>query len=605
MDGTYEAEGDPPVNFVETWDALLQTNDMSNAYTGSFDPRHMFGISNQDVFRWPAIQNGTEKNLLGLFIITLLFPGIPTVTWGEEQAVYVLESTASNYVFGTSVVFMSSTRHSLIQIPGRSPMSSSLAWQLHGCYKVGINKYANFPLGAAADGCEDDEISLDHRDPSHPVRNIIKRMFEMREVYPVLNDGYYLQQLSNQTYDIYLPGSNGTPTETGLWSSYRSSFVGAQNLTGQGMGDQSVWLLYTNENRTVNHGFNCSNNRSLISPFVEGTTVKNLFAPYEEYTLEKGLVTLGLGGYTEPNGCLSRLNMPAWGFKALVPKEKFVRPRPALTAFSPGHDFRLRSTTDIGETVRIKLGFSQEMDCNSISTKIRISSSVTNGSTPGLDLNSVSCSTTTSTRKWVGEPTTAFIYQVDVLNVHHGVHQITINNASGSDGSFTNAVDSVLLRVGDFNNPMVYPRTANYSKSLLFNDTNRGMYVTHHAAGADLWRYSLNFGTTYSDWMPYAGGNNTLHPKVWSGTSGQAWKGEHVILQYWGQLAGSSDHLQHGDLDFTKPRRFPNLWIEGNFNQHGYDEGLPNQMELDSNSIWSIDFQAEWPADVSVNAWGK
>lgn len=100
MDGTYEAEGDPPVNFVQTWNALLETNDMTNAFTGAFDPRHMFGISNQDVFRWPAIKNGTEKNLLGLFIITLLFPGIPTLSWGEEQAFYVLESTASNYVFG-------------------------------------------------------------------------------------------------------------------------------------------------------------------------------------------------------------------------------------------------------------------------------------------------------------------------------------------------------------------------------------------------------------------------------------------------------------------------------------------------------------------------
>ncbi|KAK5174810.1 uncharacterized protein LTR77_001893 [Saxophila tyrrhenica] len=39
MDGTFAAEGDPPVNFVETWNALLQTNDMTNAYTGEFDPR--------------------------------------------------------------------------------------------------------------------------------------------------------------------------------------------------------------------------------------------------------------------------------------------------------------------------------------------------------------------------------------------------------------------------------------------------------------------------------------------------------------------------------------------------------------------------------------
>lgn len=61
----------------------------------------MFGVSNQDVFRWPAITNGTQKNLLGLFIVTLLLPGIPTLSWGEEQAFYVLDNTASNYVFGT------------------------------------------------------------------------------------------------------------------------------------------------------------------------------------------------------------------------------------------------------------------------------------------------------------------------------------------------------------------------------------------------------------------------------------------------------------------------------------------------------------------------
>lgn len=39
MDGIYAAEGDPPVNFVETWNTILQTNDLVNANTGKFDPR--------------------------------------------------------------------------------------------------------------------------------------------------------------------------------------------------------------------------------------------------------------------------------------------------------------------------------------------------------------------------------------------------------------------------------------------------------------------------------------------------------------------------------------------------------------------------------------
>lgn len=483
-------------------------------------------------------------------------------------------------------------------------MSSSRAWQLHGCYKVGSVKYANFPLESTAYGCDDDNISLDHRDPSHPVRNIIKRMFEMRENYPVLNDGYYLQQLSNHTYDVYLPDSNGTRTETGLWSIYRSVFSGVQNFTGIGEGNQNVWLLYSNENRTVDYQFNCSDNTSMVSPFTGGTTVKNLFAPFEEYTLEEGPFSLGIDGSTEPNGCLSEFSMPAWGYKALVPREKFVQPRPALTALYPGHDYRKLSTLDNGEIVSLKLGYSKEMDCNSISDSIQISSTVIAGKAANIKLSSVSCSTIESVARWVGEPTTTFVYQADLENVHHGVHAVTINNASASDGSFTNSVDSFMLRVGDFDNPMVFPGRANYSTSLLFKNEDGGLYLSHHAPGADLWRYSLNFGTSWSEWTAYDGENNTLAPKVWSGTKEQAWKGEHVIVQYWGQLAASSDHYQHGDLDWSIPRRFPNLWIEGKFNQHGFDAGLANKMELDHNATWKINFQAEWPTDVSFNAWG-
>lgn len=166
-------------------------------------------------------------------------------------------------------------------------MSSSLAWQLHGCYKVGSVKYHDFPIDSASYGCLDDNVSLDHRDPTHPIRGLIKIMFEMRRNYPVLNDGYYLQQLSNKTYDIYLPGSNGTPTETGMWSVLRDRFSNIQDFTGVGRENQSVWLVYQNENRTVDYRFDCLSNDALISPFDSGTTIKNLFPPFEEYKLEQ------------------------------------------------------------------------------------------------------------------------------------------------------------------------------------------------------------------------------------------------------------------------------------------------------------------------------
>lgn len=163
-------------------------------------------FSFRDNFRWPTIVQGTQKQLLGNYITTLLLPGIPLLEWGEEQAYYVLDNTANNYVFG------------------RQPMSSATAWQDHGCYTVGNAKFASWPNGSWADGCNDDWNSLDHRDPSHPIRNLILSMFEMRNRYPVLNDGFYVETIAKQTHPIYLPGSMGTATETGLWSVRRSGW---------------------------------------------------------------------------------------------------------------------------------------------------------------------------------------------------------------------------------------------------------------------------------------------------------------------------------------------------------------------------------------------
>jgi alpha-1,3-glucan synthase len=134
LDGVYAAEGDIRLNWADGWQDILLTNDMINANTGEFDPRHLFGVSNQDVFRWPSITNGTQKGLVGQFITTMVFPGIPILTWGEEQAMYVLENTAGNYIFG------------------RQPLTSTIAWQLHGCYRVGSEKYTDFPLDSALYG---------------------------------------------------------------------------------------------------------------------------------------------------------------------------------------------------------------------------------------------------------------------------------------------------------------------------------------------------------------------------------------------------------------------------------------------------------------------
>ena len=148
MDGNLEAGFDAPTNWVDQWNTFLLTNDMVNPNTGVFDPRHMYGVTNQDVFRWPAIRQGIDRQLLGHFVTSILLPGIPLLLWGEEQAFYVLDNTASNYIFG------------------RQAMSTATAWQTHGCYTLDSTQYYQMPWEAARTGCNDETVSYDHRDPS-------------------------------------------------------------------------------------------------------------------------------------------------------------------------------------------------------------------------------------------------------------------------------------------------------------------------------------------------------------------------------------------------------------------------------------------------------
>ncbi|KAI9745457.1 MAG: hypothetical protein M1818_000991 [Claussenomyces sp. TS43310] len=590
IDGIYAALNDIAVNWVDGWNEIVQTNDLFNHNTGQFDPRHMYGVTNQDVFRWPAIVHGTEKNLLGLFVTTIILPGIPTLMWGEEQAFYVLENTANNYIFG------------------RSPMTSSLAWQVHGCYNVGVAKYSNFPMEAAFNGCHDDTISLDHRDPSHPVRNVLKRMYELRTIYPVLNDGFNLTSLSKQTYNIFLPGSGGTATETGMWSTLRSRAVTQDLTTEGGQGNQSVWLVYGNDNRTVTYSFNCRDpKKALIAPFDTGTTVKNLFYPYEEVTLEASPVTMGFEGSTTPNGCTSQLTLPGWGFKAYVPVANWVGATPVITTFSPGHDFRLQSTVEAGktETVAVSLSFSTQMDCQSVTNSISVLSDTADGSHPTIGSSSCESQAAVNVSNLAGSFPSQWTWSANLSGVANGVHQIVVNNCSSSSGNYTNAIDRFLFRIGSTENPMVFPHTANYSASLLMENSDGSVYINHKAAGATKYRYSRDFESTYSDWMPYSGGNTTLAASNWTGTKDQGWKGEHVYVQYWSALTASSDHYQIGDLGVDVLRRWPHMYVQGPFNQYSYDTGLSGSMTQNPNGTWEYDFMYEWPTSFQLNEWGS
>lgn len=482
-------------------------------------------MTNQDVFRWPALANGTQRQLLGFFVTILELPGIPMILFGEEQEHYILENLAPDYLFG------------------RTPMASASGWQVHGCYNLGEEVYVDMPFEKSFDGCHDDSVSKDHRDPSKPMRNILKRMFELRDLYPVLNDGFNLTTLSTRTYNLHLRGSGDLPSPQGIWSVYRGRNPTVQNFTA-GHGNQPVWLLFQNENKTVTYDFDCNSlnislpDGALISAFPRNTTVKNLFYPYEEYTLTSANFTLGLENSTEPQGCLPSITMRPWEFKAFVPKSEWEQPKPVITEVSPGHDARIVSLVAPGETesIDIRIGFSVPMDCASVAASLTIQSTTQSGVTAEINNSTVSCAQVTAeTPGYVAEVPTLWTFTATLENVAHGVHTYTFDNPTNSNGTkSTNTTDKFMFRVGQINNPIVFPNLANYTAGLLQKDSATGsLYVSQTAAGADKVRYSTNWGSSFSKWQNYTGDNITLEKQSWSGTSLQEWEGEHVILHYW------------------------------------------------------------------------
>ncbi|KAF7715965.1 Alpha-1,3-glucan synthase [Penicillium ucsense] len=590
MDGNLAAGYDIPVNWTTAWYQMILTNDLLNANTGKYDPRHMYGVTNQDVFRWPAVDMGIERQLLGLFITTLHLPGIPLLLWGEEQGFYILDATASNYIFG------------------RQAMSPATAWKTHGCFNLTSQQYYNWPIKSGRLGCHDERATYDHRDPSHFLRNTIKHMYQMREDFPALNDGWWIQLLSNQTRNVYYPGSNGLPTETGMWSVLRSPYYKGQDLGSDG--NQTIWLVYHNDKKAVTYHFDCaSKDAALIAPFDANTTVKNLFYPHDEIDLKESSTYMHLNGSTTSNGCSDTLTLAPYEFKAYVPKEKFVAPRPMITRFTPGHDFPVLSKVKPGQLEELKIGlyFSTEMDCAKVSQAISFQSSTETGVSPSIDLTTVDCGKVVDEEiLYSGQIPSTWAWTATLAGVDHGIHRMTIHNATSIDGRTTNAIDHFLIRIGTVDNPMIFT-SANYSRTLLHEREDGSLYILQRAPGADKYRYSTNWGSSYSQWLPYNGGNQSIKEFPWSGTKDQQWGAKHVRVEYWSRLTGSSDYVQEGDSpDWSSrvPRRWPHLFFDGPFNQYGYDAGLTNVFEQDSEGLWKFRFAAEWPAQGQMNVWG-
>lgn len=590
LSGNLEAGYDLPTDWVDMWNEMLLSNDFYNANTGEFDPRHLYGVTNQDVFRWPGVIQGTKRMMLGYMITTFLLPGIPLVYYGEEQDLYLVDSTASNYVYG------------------RQAFAPSQAWMRHGCYQLGSSVYEYWPVDKAAQGCNDYTQGWDHRDPSAPLRNTMKHMFALRDAFPVLEGGWLLDKLSNQTSYTLLNGSS-TSTEFGIWSVVRA--YNTQTQTDQSSNSTTpVWLVYSNMNTSTTYTFDCSDDtKAFLAPFDANTDVRNLMnSSQAAITLEDSSVSNQNWTGTGANaGCLSSITMEPYEFRVYVPSDDYVAPGPMITKFSPGHDYPIDSSTNTTGEIEIVLGFSTKMDCDAITAAVSVASYIDGTGAQNITtLSTPECGsyTDTDTGSFVGYIPTVYTWKSTLSGLVDGIHKLTVTNASTEDSVYTNSIDHFLIRQGLPNNPVVFPEKANYSTSLLSVNDDGIMTVTHGAAGATKWRYSTNWGSSWSDWETYTGDSQKVTTLTWSGTTSQEWDGYHIQVQYFSQPLGSSAFIQHADSGVDYRRTFPHIFLHGDYNDWGFDSGVVDEMTLTDNHTWDMHFMYEWPATVQANIWG-
>ena len=247
------------------------------------------------------------------------------------------------------------------------------------------------------------------------------------------------------------------------------------------------------------------------------------------------------------------------------------------------------------------------MDCDSVRDSISITSTTGLDEPPVMDPESIKCLTIEENPPFlVSQPANAWRFKASLTNVAAGIHRITVSNATNAEKNLTTGTkDHFMFRIGREDNPIVFPERANYTENLLHRN-QLGLFIEHRAPGADKFRYSLNWGSSWSRWYDYNGANFTLNEQNWTGTRAQRWEGDHVIVNYWSKLAGSSEHIQHGDLNRGNlpARRWPHAFAMGRFNQYGYDGGLPNKFHLTDDGMWEFDLVTEWPSDMIINVWG-
>lgn len=501
-------------------------------------------------------------------------------------------------------------------------MFSTVAWQTHGCYAAGSSQYDhNVSWAPASQACHLDHTSLDYFNPAHPVRNFHKQMYHLRNQFPTLQEAFTVQINGNYSLDNVTLGTNQSWYQ-GLWSVMRRPDQKNQKL-GDGEAGQTIWFLYSNKPTYFEYkDWDCNQKNvpwsvpypNLVAPYDTSTKVRNLLYPYEERTLSGSSVSYYNNNKAPYFGCLDSVAMEAFSMKVFVDTKYWKPPIPVVTAAIPYHDQRILSNSSAGETIPFSLHFSETMDCDGIKQKLSLGSLTWQNETGRFD--ELTCGQITNPEPldpiWAA-PRAAWHISGQISNVFNGIHWIDLQgNYTGMNSQVSSypGKERFLFRVGKADNPIVFPRTANYSLTLL-QEVHGAEKITlkHSAIGASKFRYSTNFRSSWSKWIDIDTEAPTTVPMLpWQGTKKQKWKGTSVVVEYWASVINSAHHYQHADSDHSGSRRWPLLYAQGKFNHFMYDGALQAEFsrvkDSSKNFTWNWNFMAEWPSNVSLNVWG-
>ena len=126
------------------------------------------------------------------------------------------------------------------------------------------------------------------------------------------------------------------------------------------------------------------------------------------------------------------------------------------------------------------------------------------------------------------------------------------------------------MRIGQAENPLVFPGS-DYFNGLL-DCSPMACTLRHVAPGADRFRFSFDYGQTWSDWNLYE--SSTLVNFEAMRMTNPSWQGIHCMVQYWSSLAQSASATVHADANYVGPeRRKPRYMIRSSFNKWGLDKG--------------------------------